>query len=37
MATFAARRLHEMIDNAAHIVAIELLAAAVRASTSCAR
>ncbi len=28
MATFAARRLHDMIDNAAHIVAIELLAAA---------
>jgi histidine ammonia-lyase len=28
MATFAARRLHEMIDNANHIVAIELLAAA---------
>jgi histidine ammonia-lyase len=28
MATYAARRLHEMTDNAAHIVAIELLAAA---------
>jgi len=28
MATFAARRLHEMIDNIANIVAIELLAAA---------
>jgi len=28
MATFAARRLHEMLDNAANIVAIELLAAA---------
>ena len=28
MATFAARRLHEMIDNAMNIVAIELLAAA---------
>lgn len=28
MATFAARRLHEMIDNAGNIVAIELLAAA---------
>ncbi|PZR22443.1 MAG: histidine ammonia-lyase, partial [Azospira oryzae] len=28
MATFAARRLHTMIDNTAHIVAIELLAAA---------
>ena len=28
MATFAARRLHEMIDNAANIVSIELLAAA---------
>jgi len=28
MATFAARRLHEMIDNVANIVAIELLAAA---------
>jgi histidine ammonia-lyase len=28
MATFAARRLHDMIDNAANIVAIELLAAA---------
>ena len=28
MATFAARRLHEMIDNAAYIVSIELLAAA---------
>jgi len=28
MATFAARRLHAMIDNTAHIVAIELLAAA---------
>ncbi len=28
MATFAARRLHEMIDNAEYIVAIELLAAA---------
>ena len=28
MATFAARRLHDMIDNAAIIVAIELLAAA---------
>ena len=27
MATFAARRLHEMIDNVANIVAIELLAA----------
>ena len=28
MATFAARRLHEMLDNACNIVAIELLAAA---------
>ena len=28
MATFAARRLHEMIDNTTNIVAIELLAAA---------
>ncbi len=28
MATFAARRLHEMIDNTSNIVAIELLAAA---------
>ncbi len=28
MATFAAMRLHSMLDNAAHIVAIELLAAA---------
>ena len=28
MATFAARRLHEMLDNVAHIVAVELLAAA---------
>ena len=28
MATFAARRLHAMIDNTAHVVAIELLAAA---------
>ncbi|MGA8205968.1 MAG: histidine ammonia-lyase [Woeseiaceae bacterium] len=28
MATFAARRLHDMIDNAINIVAIELLAAA---------
>ena len=28
MATYAARRLLEMTDNAAHIVAIELLAAA---------
>jgi histidine ammonia-lyase len=28
MATFAARRLHSMLDNDAHIVAIELLAAA---------
>ena len=28
MATFAARRLHEMVDNAANIIAIELLAAA---------
>jgi histidine ammonia-lyase len=28
MATFAARRLHEMIDNVEYIVAIELLAAA---------
>ena len=28
MATFAARRLHAMIDNVEHIVAIELLAAA---------
>ena len=27
MATFAARRLHAMLDNTAHIVAIELLAA----------
>jgi len=27
MATFAGRRLHEMIDNVAHVVAIELLAA----------
>ena len=26
MATFAGRRLHTMIDNVAHIVAIELLA-----------
>ena len=28
MATFAARRLHTMLDNVANIVAIELLAAA---------
>ncbi|RTL43864.1 MAG: histidine ammonia-lyase [Burkholderiales bacterium] len=28
MATFAARRLHAMLDNTAHIIAIELLAAA---------
>ncbi len=28
MATFAARRLHEMLDNACNIIAIELLAAA---------
>jgi histidine ammonia-lyase len=28
MATFAARRLHPMLDNTAHIIAIELLAAA---------
>ena len=28
MATFAARRLHDMLDNVAHIVAIELMAAA---------
>ncbi len=28
MATFAARRLHDMLDNVGHIVAIELLAAA---------
>lgn len=28
MATFAARRLHDMLDNVAHIVSIELLAAA---------
>ncbi|MFG6468811.1 histidine ammonia-lyase [Roseateles sp. BYS87W] len=28
MATYAARRLHAMIDNTAHIVAIEMLAAA---------
>jgi histidine ammonia-lyase len=28
MATFAARRLHHMLDNVANIVAIELLAAA---------
>jgi histidine ammonia-lyase len=28
MATFAARRLHDMLDNVNHIVAIELLAAA---------
>ncbi|MBN8503911.1 MAG: histidine ammonia-lyase [Burkholderiales bacterium] len=28
MATFAARRLHAMLDNSAHIVAIEFLAAA---------
>ena len=28
MATFAARRLHEMLDNVANVVAIELLAAA---------
>ena len=28
MATFAARRLHAMLDNVRHIVAIELLAAA---------
>lgn len=28
MATFAGRRLHDMLDNVAHIVAIELLAAA---------
>jgi histidine ammonia-lyase len=27
MATFAARRLHDMIDNSMHIVAIELIAA----------
>ncbi len=28
MATFAGRRLHDMLDNVAHVVAIELLAAA---------
>jgi histidine ammonia-lyase len=28
MATFAARRLHDMAENTAHIVAIEMLAAA---------
>ena len=28
MATFAARRLHDMADNTAHIVGIEILAAA---------
>lgn len=28
MATFAARRLHDMLDNVGHVVAIELLAAA---------
>lgn len=28
MATFAARRLHDMLDNVSHVVAIELLAAA---------
>ncbi|MGI9199696.1 MAG: histidine ammonia-lyase [Woeseiaceae bacterium] len=28
MATFAARRLHDMLDNVEHVVAIELLAAA---------
>ena len=28
MSTFAARRLHDMVDNSQHIVAIELLAAA---------
>ncbi len=28
MATFAARRLHDMLDNVSHIVSIELLAAA---------
>ena len=28
MATYAGRRLHTMLDNVAHIVAIELLAAA---------
>lgn len=28
MATFAGRRLHEMLDNVANIVAIELLASA---------
>ena len=28
MATFAARRLHNMLENTTHIVAIELLAAA---------
>ena len=28
MATFAARRLHDMLDNVAHIVSIELLTAA---------
>lgn len=28
MATFAARRLHAMLDNVAHIIAIEMLAAA---------
>jgi histidine ammonia-lyase len=28
MATFAANRLHSMLDNSAHIVAIELLAGA---------
>lgn len=28
MATYAARRLHDMLDNVSHIVAIELLAAA---------
>jgi histidine ammonia-lyase len=28
MATFAARRLHDMLDNVSHIVAIELLASA---------
>ena len=28
MATFAARRLHDILDNVCHVVAIELLAAA---------
>lgn len=37
MATFAARRLQSMIHNTAHILGIELLAAAQGASSFCAR